>query len=1391
MSSSVVQKLAWLAGWLRRSDPLHVYIGATSVGIVWVGALGWGFYRNPLTDNQTSVWGMFSFDFIRPWMKKHPVGAPMLKLADLPKEKIAPGGRSHIKTISERFMYQWERRGRSSSSAIARLMLPWWTFTHVLQIPRKFVQFLPPMLVSHLLNFLEDGTLPMSVGYKLMLLAALRMICDKAALAQYIFSATNEGTQPAIIGCQTMILQKLQTMSPRARCAISSAEVQTIFAKMETFTSALTTPGQARMLLDMASLPLGYFFLYRLFGFAAIGVSIVANLGITALTARMTTQKSIAQAKLRELAKKQEALYHELVTNLPIVKLYGWSKFFTAKLDKLTLELERQGRWTVLWQMLAWVLPSTIGPSAVLISVGINVLLGGSVELVKLLTAGSYISIITWSMTSITYCRQQWKDLCVECKNIDQLLELPDSAPMERTPDGSIRAQGAAFGWPAKPPATYTVTEEETPCKQDGQGEPVLLKAGDVVQACENGEQEGKESARVRTADGDTSGWVKLAALKKMPEPKLSDWPAPSAGIADVDLHIEEGELVLISGPVAGGKSTLLQSLVGNTEQLGGELSVPQSVAFQPQSPILFDQTIRANILFGISEEDANEEWIQKALEASTLSLDMDDPESTLHAKRELTAAGQKGSELSGGQQARVALARCIYASLAGSECSILDDPLKALDPATAAKCWERGVKGTMAGKTRVLVVNSQMLQRFASDNEVSRLIIIERNEAGAGHITYNGKPSELPQSVQTRLGDGYSMSETRTVEPEPVDWAKKQGAVCPPAAPLAAEPKDEATAAVTAKAEAKPEVKPEVKKKEPAKGSIPGAVVAYCKRMGPWIIVSAVGMIATQAAELGLYGWYEHWAKDTFRLGFRKNYLIAIGVMIGAQVTRLFQGITDGAGGESASKSIRLGISKKLNVLGMPYLWDPAHSTAQLEDTVSSDPDAFTQYARLPLMLSSVIFSLSTVLYAKPLITPVAVACLVAYKYVKAPFGWGIRQVYGGLINEVKIGMRKFSGEVYDATPTIVAMGRQPEWDKMISKRFYERFLIWPLYFGALGRSNFYGMAVDTAWAIISMGAVISMRGQMSAAVAIAVYNQLEEVNSLVGFFFSEYDSAAQTLPDYMKIMSFLEVKESVGKACIEDDARPAPAGWPADGAIEMADLYFDYQSGAPCALNGVSVTIKSGENIGICGRTGAGKSTLLSVLFSLGPLNSGSVKIGGEDIKGISCHEVRANVAIVPQSPTLFDGTVRENLVGGNRNAEADTDEYLLETLRTCRLEVLVERGLDGTIGQLSDGQRQLFCVARALVRRPKILVLDESTADLDQDSANELLRVIDDNFKATTVISIAHRLNFIKRADRILVLNTGGTVNAFDTPANLLKDKDGYFARQMAAENSGMQE
>ena len=598
---------------------------------------------------------------------------------------------------------------------------------------------------------------------------------------------------------------------------------------------------------------------------------------------------------------------------------------------------------------------------------------------------------------------------------------------------------------------------------------------------------------------------------------------------------------------------------------------------------------------------------------------------------------------------------------------------------------------------------------------------------------------------LQDRLGDGYQMQQK---DSEKIPDLQVFGASNLPTPPepepdTETETDTETTAPAAAKVPAAPATpalkpKPQEKKKEYIyTESVLSAVVDYGVRNGFWIVGSIVFTLLTQSGQLVLFQWNDYWANDRFNLGFRRNYLIAIALMVGSQGSKLLKGVTEGFGGERASKSIRLDMQAKLSVLGMPYLWAPEHSTAQMADLVTKDPQQFQQFAVLPLMLSQAAFSLGAVLFANPRLAPLAVIILVAYKFTKKPFGWAIQQVMGGLIQKANISMRKTAGEVFDAAPTISAMGREDDFERITNNEFYLTSLNVTMALAALCKANVHGLIVDTLWALIAMMVVVSMRGKAAPAVGIAIFNQLEDLNNMVGWMWSTVDSVADKMPQYSKIKEFLLVAECVGKSVIEADKRPAPVGWPADGSIEMDGVSFNYATEAPNALTRISLSIKSGEKIGVCGRTGAGKSTLLSILFSLGPLSEGTVKIAGHSLSEISCREVRQRLAIVPQFPTLFEGSIRENLVGGNMQTSDDTDESLLGTLRTCRLEVLAERGLDETLGVLSDGQKQLFCVARALVRRPKILVLDEATADLDTASANELLRVVDAQFKDTTVV------------------------------------------------------
>lgn len=480
--------MAALVARLRGLDRLSIFLVISSAGTIWTLSLGRLLYRNPITKNRTTLWDFWTYGFINDWMRRFPTDGTKMQRSHLPREELARGERSRIALDRDRFLEAWRACGGSTANALRKLMMPWWVYTHAMQVPRKFVQFLPPLMVHSLLDFLQDKTAP-SVGYQLTALAAIRMVCDKLSQAHYLFSANNAGAIRASYGAKALVLAKVQSISPRGRVVISAAEIQTLLQKMESFAHALCIPGQSRIALDLASLPIGYFQLYRLFGVPAIAVSISANFLITALTARVSAQKTKAEQKRRELLKQQEAKLNELASHLPIWRLYGWGDMFITKLNQLTEQLQTQGKWVNVWEKLAQVLPSTIGPVAVLLSVGIFKVMGNALVLADLLAAGSYIQIISSSMEWYTNARQMWKDMAAECTNLDRLFALPDGEPMERSDDGTINVSGASFGWPAPPPAS--------------------------------------------------------------PDDHPDDWPAPPPMIADIELLIQPGELVLISGPVA------------------------------------------------------------------------------------------------------------------------------------------------------------------------------------------------------------------------------------------------------------------------------------------------------------------------------------------------------------------------------------------------------------------------------------------------------------------------------------------------------------------------------------------------------------------------------------------------------------------------------------------------------------------------------------------------------------------------------------------------------------------------------------------------------------------------------------------------------------------------
>ena len=257
-------------------------------------------------------------------------------------------------------------------------------------------------------------------------------------------------------------------------------------------------------------------------------------------------------------------------------------------------------------------------------------------------------------------------------------------------------------------------------------------------------------------------------------------------------------------------------------------------------------------------------------------------------------------------------------------------------------------------------------------------------------------------------------------------------------------------------------------------------------------------------------------------------------------------------------------------------------------------------------------------------------------------------------------------------------------------------------------------------------------------------------------------------------------EYTENKTEAEWEIEETNPSADWPSEGKIQFDNYSTRYREGLDLVLKDISFDVDGGKRVGIVGRTGAGKSSLTLALFRIVEPAGGKIVIDGTDISTLGLHQLRNKITIIPQEPVLFSGTLRMNLDPFEQYA----DDKLFEALKLAHLDVFVQsltEGLEHPVAEggenLSVGQRQLICLARALLRKTKVLVLDEATAAVDLETDELIQKTIQKEFAASTVITIAHRLNTIIDYDKILVLSQG-QVTEFDSPKNLLANKQSVF-------------
>lgn len=248
-------------------------------------------------------------------------------------------------------------------------------------------------------------------------------------------------------------------------------------------------------------------------------------------------------------------------------------------------------------------------------------------------------------------------------------------------------------------------------------------------------------------------------------------------------------------------------------------------------------------------------------------------------------------------------------------------------------------------------------------------------------------------------------------------------------------------------------------------------------------------------------------------------------------------------------------------------------------------------------------------------------------------------------------------------------------------------------------------------------------------------------------------------------RVLEYTEIEQ-------EDTTGGAINDWPKDGSVKYQGVSLSYISGTK-VLKNISFSVNPGEKIGIVGRTGAGKSSIMSTLFRLYKYE-GKIIIDGIDIASVSVNFLRKNISIIPQDPVIFEGSVRDNLDPHHLY----TDKELWDVLEKVRMKDLIPNLNEDVLSlSLSSGQKQLLSMARAVIRRNKIVVLDEATANMDEESDLLVHNLIQEHFTDCTVIMIAHRLSTILHCDKVMVMDNGN-VAEFDDPKTLLTNKDSLF-------------
>ncbi|CAI9088257.1 OLC1v1022538C1 [Oldenlandia corymbosa var. corymbosa] len=878
-------------------------------------------------------------------------------------------------------------------------------------------------------------------------------------------------------------------------------------------------------------------------------------------------------------------------------------------------------------------------------------------------------------------------------------------------------------------------------------------------------------------------------------------WDASSSSptLRDININVSHGMRVAICGTVGAGKSSLLSCMLGEMPKLSGSIKLSGTKAYVAQSPWIQSGKIEENILFG---KEMQKEKYDHVLEACSLKKDLE-----ILAFGDQTVIGERGINLSGGQKQRIQIARALYQD---ADIYLFDDPFSAVDAHTGTHLFNECILGLLTGKT-VVYVTHQVEFLPAAD-----LILVMKD----GKVAQAGKYDDILKSgtdfMELVGAHRQALSALDSAEGSSSEKDNEKGST------KNFVKKDEngdgqngnANDAVGPKGQL-------VQEEEREKGKVGFPV--YWKYIttacgGALIPLILLAHLLFNVLQIGSNYWMA-WATPVSKdvkppvTGYTLIMVYVI-LAVASSFCILIRALSLATAGY---KTATILFNKMhFSLFRAPMSFFDATPSGRILNRASTDQSAVD--LNIPYQVGAFAFSIIQLLGIIAVMSQVAWQVFVVFVPVIAICIW-LQQYYissarelSRLVGVCKAPVIQHFAETISGSSTIRSFDQESRFQdtsmKLIDGYSRPKFHTAAAMEWLCFRLDVLSLITFT----FSLVFLISIPdGTIEPSVAGLAVTYGLNLNMLQAWVVWNICLMENKIISVERILQYMNISSE--PPLVIESNRP-DNHWPSQGEVDIRDLQVRYAPHMPLVLRGLTCTFFGGKKTGIVGRTGSGKSTLIQTLFRIVEPAAGQVRIDGVNISSIGLHDLRSRLSIIPQDPTMFEGTVRSNL----DPLEEYSDEQIWEALDKCQLGDVVrkkEGKLDSTGFYLSTlyfitffllyicfsslmvfkiitvsengenwsvGQRQLVCLGRVLLKKSKVLVLDEATASVDTATDNLIQQTLRQHFTDSTVITIAHRITSVLDSDMVLLLDHG-LIEEYDTPAKLLDDKTSSFAKLVA--------